>query len=175
LPAPAHEEIAFENLNFKTPSGKIELVSQEAEKRWNVDPLPIYLEPKEFIEGDKSLSKKYSLYFMTPNTKNRIHSQFNNLKMISQFSEKPFIYINPKDAQQRRIKEGDTVRIFNNRGELKLETRFDYGLKEGCLSVSNGWWIEEGGTVNFCSNGRETDMGYGAAFHDNLVEIEKVS
>ncbi|MEJ2483449.1 MAG: hypothetical protein P8049_10140 [Gemmatimonadota bacterium] len=36
----------------------------------------------------------------------------------------------------------------------------------------NGWWISEGGTVNFCSAGRETDIGYGAAFHDNLVELE---
>jgi hypothetical protein len=26
--------------------------------------------------------------------------------------------------------------------------------------------------VNFCSPGRETDMGHGAAFHDTLVEIE---
>jgi hypothetical protein len=42
------------------------------------------------------------------------------------------------------------------------------------VSVTNGWWIVEGGTVNFCSRGRETDMGHGAAFHDNLVEIEPV-
>jgi hypothetical protein len=28
--------------------------------------------------------------------------------------------------------------------------------------------------VNFCSYGRETDMGHGAAFHDALVEIAAV-
>jgi hypothetical protein len=40
--------------------------------------------------------------------------------------------------------------------------------------VPNGWWIPDGGTVNFLSAGRETDMGYGAAFHENLVDIEKI-
>jgi hypothetical protein len=38
--------------------------------------------------------------------------------------------------------------------------------------VTNGWWITEGGTVNFCSAARETDMGHGAAFHDNRVQVE---
>ena len=46
------------------------------------------------------------------------------------------------------------------------------GIKQGCIYVTNGWWIGTGGSVNFCSLGRETDMGYGAAFHDALVEIE---
>ena len=31
----------------------------------------------------------------------------------------------------------------------------------------------EGGAVNVLSKARETDMGYGAAFHENLVEVEK--
>jgi hypothetical protein len=29
--------------------------------------------------------------------------------------------------------------------------------------------------VNFLSLGRETDMGHGAAFHDNLVDVEKLA
>ncbi len=63
------------------------------------------------------------------------------------------------------------MRVFNDRGEMRLEACIDHGLKPGCVSVTNGWWIAEGGTVNFCSAGRETDMGYGAAFHDNRVEV----
>ena len=39
--------------------------------------------------------------------------------------------------------------------------------------MTNGWWIGEGGTVNFLSRGAETDMGHGAAFHDNRVEVER--
>ena len=114
------------------------------------------------------------IHFLTPNTKNRIHSQFNYLETIRQFSPKPFVLIHPKDAKDRKINNKDQARIFNDRGEIKLEVIFDFSIKQGCVSVTNGWWITEGGTVNFCSFGRETDMGYGAAFHENMVEVEKL-
>jgi anaerobic selenocysteine-containing dehydrogenase len=172
--APGHQEIAFSDLIFPTPSGRIELYSQEAQERWGQDPLPIYQESVESIRHNTEQAVKYPLYFMTPNTKNRIHSQFNNLKLIRQFSEKALVYINPADARDKRIRQGDNVRIYNDRGELTLQARLDFSMKMGCIAVSNGWWIGEGGTVNFCSLGRETDMGHGAAFHDNLVDIEKI-
>jgi len=173
LIAPGHQEIAFSDLVFPTPSGKIELYSREAAQRWGVDPLPDYFEPQESLRRESPQSQKYPLYFMTPNTKNRIHSQFNNLQMIRQVSPAPFIAIHPGDARLRNIADGETVRIFNDRGELRLPARLDFGLKPGCVAVTNGWWIAEGGAVNFLSYGRETDLGYGAAFHDNLVEVEK--
>jgi anaerobic selenocysteine-containing dehydrogenase len=111
---------------------------------------------------------------MTPNTKNRIHSQFGNLRMIRRLDPAPVVSIHPRDADPRSIGDGDLVRVFNDRGELRLPARRDPGLKGGCVSVTNGWWISEGGTVNFCSAGRETDIGHGAAFHDNLVDVERV-
>jgi len=40
--------------------------------------------------------------------------------------------------------------------------------------VTNGWWLSEGGAVNLLSMGRETDMGHGAAFHDNAVDYETI-
>jgi hypothetical protein len=50
---------------------------------------------------------------------------------------------------------------------------FDFGLKKGCIAVTNGWWISEGGCVNYLSAGIETDMGYGAAFHETMVNIKR--
>jgi len=111
---------------------------------------------------------------MTPNTKNRIHSQFGNLNLIRQFSEKPFFYLHPDDAAESAIKEFDQVRVYNDRGELNAKVKFDFGMARKCVMMNNGWWISEGGTVNFLSSSRETDMGYGAAFHDTMVNIEKV-
>jgi anaerobic selenocysteine-containing dehydrogenase len=172
--APGTQEVAFSDFRFPTPSGKIELLSEEAAQRWNLDPLPDFFEPSESSRRPSNESKKYPLYFMTPNTKNRTHSQFNNLKLIRQFSPKPILTINPEDAQARGIKMNQQVRIFNDRGSLQLEAHIDFSMKTGCVSITNGWWITQGGTVNFLSYGRETDMGHGAAFHDNLVEVEPV-
>ncbi len=171
--APGHEAVAFADLKFQTPSGKIELYSEQAARLWSVDPLPDYRESAESGKRATGKNDKYPLYFLTPNTKNRIHSQFNNLQLIRRYSEKPEILLHPVDAAARGISNGNPVRVFNDRGELRLPAKTDAGLRPGCVLVTNGWWISEGGTVNFLSAARETDMGYGAAFHDNRVEVEK--
>jgi anaerobic selenocysteine-containing dehydrogenase len=173
LLAPGSQEVAFSDFAFPTPSGKIELESAEAVERWGLDALPVYSESFESLRRDAPDPEAYPLYLLTPNTKNRIHSQFNNLRMIRQFSEEPLVYIHPEDAARRGITDGDWVNVFNERGELELEARLDNGLKSGCVCVTNGWWISEGGTVNFCSAARETDMGYGAAFHEARVEVRR--
>jgi len=173
---PGHEEVAFADGRFPTPSGRIELLSMEAAARWGIDPLPVFEESIESVRAEAAVpnegSRTYPLYLMTPNTKNRIHSQFGNLRMIRRLDPGPLVHVHPADAESREIGDGTRARVFNDRGELLLPVRFDPGLKRGCISVTNGWWITDGGTVNFCSAGRETDIGHGAAFHDNLVELE---
>jgi anaerobic selenocysteine-containing dehydrogenase len=171
LPAPNLQKIAFSDLIFPTPSGKIELYSEQARKMWNVDPLPTYSEP---IEAGPLAEEKHEFPFnlLTPTTKNRIHSQFGNLNVIKQFDPHPTVEISFQDAQKKMIREGDPVRIFNRRGEVILRAKVNHSLLEGCLIVYNGWWISEGGGVNFLSAPRETDMGHGAAFHDNRVNVE---
>ncbi len=171
--APGHQEVAFEDLVFSTPSGKIEILSEEAAQRWGVDPLPDWSEAQESTRRKSAASSSFPLYFMTPNTKNRIHSQFNNLRMIRRHSPAPELSMSPLDAAPRQIRPGSLVRVFNDRGWLEVKVRFEPSILPGCVSMTNGWWISEGGTVNFLSAGRETDMGHGAAFHDNLVEVER--
>ncbi|MDP2959311.1 MAG: molybdopterin-dependent oxidoreductase [Longimicrobiales bacterium] len=171
--APGHEEVAFADLRFSTPSGKIELRSEDAATRWEVDPLPGWSEPAEAVSTTGSDGGRFPLFFMTPNTKNRIHSQFGNLDMIRAHDPGPVVRVSPADALPRGIRDGDRVRVFNDRGSLELPCTLDFGLRAGCVSLTNGWWITDGGAVNLLSAGRETDMGHGAAFHDNRVELER--
>jgi anaerobic selenocysteine-containing dehydrogenase len=205
--APGHEEVAFADRVFATPSGRIELISHEATRRWGVEAVPSFTESVESVRrpggadvagkdatgesftdehagesaadehaGESAAGRAagFPLYFMTPNTKNRIHSQFNNLESIRAFSPGPVLHMHPRDAEGRSVGEGDTVRVFNDRGSLEVKARLVRGIKPGCVSMTNGWWMSEGGSVNLCSLGRETDMGHGAAFHDNLVQVERV-
>jgi len=169
---PGHQEVAFSDMVFPTASGKIELLSEEAADRWGVDPLPDFQEPVESVRQGGREPNRFPLNLITPNTKNRIHSQFNNLDMIRRFGDKPFVLMHPTDCERRNVRDGQLVRVFNERGEFSVPVRMDGGVKPGCVFVTNGWWAATGGGVNFCSLGRETDIGYGAAFHDNLVEIE---
>ncbi|MDY0254220.1 MAG: molybdopterin-dependent oxidoreductase [Tenuifilaceae bacterium] len=172
--APGLEEIPFSDNIFRTPSGKIELYSQQANRLWGVNPLPSFEKPAEGYSDDKEQQLEYPLHLMSPNTKNRIHSQFGNLKVIKMLIPEPFVEINPSDAELRRIKDGDRVRVFNARGEVTVTAQLTYSLRKGCVVIHNGWWGAQGCALNVLSFGRETDMGHGTAFHDNMVEVERV-
>lgn len=167
--SPAFEEVAFAGLRFPTPSGRIELSSEEAERRWGVPRLPEFREAEERPDP----AGRFPLHLLTPNTKNRIHSQFGNLAAIRRMSPAPFVAMHPRDARARGLAAGSTARIFNDRGELRLPVTLDRGLRSGCVSVTNGYWLSEEAAVNVLSMGRETDLGHGAAFHDNAVEVER--
>lgn len=179
--APGHQEVAFSDFVFPTPSGKIELRSEEAVARWGTDSLPGWTEPEEWVRpgeesgGAHGEEARHPLFFMTPNTKNRIHTQFGNLSMIRVHDPEPRLDISPMDARARGIDDGDRVRVFNDRGSLEVRCRFDLGIRAGCVSLTNGWWAADGASVNRLSMGRETDMGHGAAFHDNRVQVERAA
>ncbi|MGE0076600.1 MAG: molybdopterin-dependent oxidoreductase [Bacteroidales bacterium] len=169
--APGLEKIAFSDFKFHTPSGKIELYSVEANQKWNVDFLPSYTPAKEISDGENN----YPLLLMSPNTKNRIHSQFGNLDIIKMVGGSPTININPKDAEARCIKNGDLVEVFNDRGRFTIAAEISYQVRVGCVVIPNGWWKTQGAPVNVLSAGRETDMGHGSAFHNNRVDVKRVT
>lgn len=164
---PDFEEIAYENLIFSTPSGKIELISDVAAKEWNVPDLPTY-EPLYYDKEENNM-----LHLITPNTVSRIHSQFGNLGSVKSVSEDPAWEISAYDAKRLLLSDGDVARISNNLGSLTGKIRINNRIKRGCIIFPNGVWNNEGGGVNTLIKGKETDMGYGAAFHDNLVKVER--
>jgi anaerobic selenocysteine-containing dehydrogenase len=165
--SPGLQKIAWEDMKFNTPSGKIELYSREAEKRWGVSPLPCYV-PLEKYKG----IEKYPLLFLTPNKSHSIHSQYGNLKIIKELTENPAVEISPKDAGIRNIRDGNRVIIYNDNAEITSKARISSCIPAGSLVLHNGIWLDDGGGGNFLINGEETDMGHGAAFHDNYVEIK---
>jgi anaerobic selenocysteine-containing dehydrogenase len=167
--APGLQHIAWEDLKFETPSGKIELYSEEAKNRWGISPLPEYIPVK--LSNEENL---YPLIFLTPNTGSRIHSQFGNLKIIKETSQVPSARISPYDAEMRKIIDGQKIRIFNPTGELVIIACVSNRIPRGVVMLPNGIWFSEGGGANQLIAGEETDIGYGAAFHDNRVEIEGV-
>jgi len=168
--APGLQEIAYKDLKFETPSGRIELFSEQATAKWGVSPLPGF-EPVEF-QDDKI---KYPLQLISPNTGSRIHSQFGNLKIIRETVPALVIEMSRHDAAERRISDGDVVRVFNSRGEVIIPVKVTNRVPRGIIVIPNGLWLNEGGGSNRLINASETDMGYGAAFHDTRAEVEKLS
>jgi len=165
---PEHnDEPAYSDMKFNTPSGKIELWSDDAVNLWNVEPLPSYSPPADL--GESHLPFR----LMTPNIGSRIHSQFGNLDIIKNVTGETAWEISLSDARQLGLKTGERIRIFNSLGEVYGNVRVTARVKNGSVVFPNGIWMNEGGGVNTLIAPVETDMGYGAAFHNTRVGIEK--
>ncbi len=172
--SPEFREIAFDDLRFPTPSGRIELLSAQAARRWRVAPLPDWTEPVEWSRrADRD--PRFPYHLLTPNTKDRIHSQFGNLPSVRALAPAPLARLHPGDAARLGLAEGDQVRVFNDRGAIEVAVRLDGGLRPGCVCVTNGYWLAEGGAVNLLTAARETDLAHGAAFHDVAVGLERAT
>ncbi|MGH9831663.1 MAG: molybdopterin-containing oxidoreductase family protein, partial [Blastocatellia bacterium] len=112
----------FAEGNFPTPSGKCEFFSETLAKQ-GVDPLPTYIPPRESTQTAPELAKKYPLAVISPPAHNFLNSSFANLPSFVKAEKEPRLDIHPVDATARGIKDGDRVRVFNDRGEFKLTAR----------------------------------------------------
>ena len=160
------EEVPFADNIYHTPSGKIELLSHEAHERWGVDPLPDYVPLVQ--------DKPFALQMLSPNSKYRIHSQFGNLDVIKQFEPEAYLYIHPNDAEARAIANNEKVQLYNNEGHCEVMVQYDLGLRLGNVVLTNGHWGVNGASPNMFTQGVETDMGHGTAFHNTWVDIKKI-
>lgn len=166
--APGLQEIAYADMKFTTPSGRIELSSSEAKRLWGISQVPEYRPYDEVSD-----ISRYPLIFITPSGAGRIHSQFANLKIIRETLEKPSLMISPSDALSRGIRTGDRIRIFNDAGEIECYATISNRLPQGIIVLPNGIWTNEGGGGNCLTAGTHTDIGFGADFHDTHAEVEK--
>lgn len=81
----------------------------------------------------------YGLQFMTNKSRNRAHTAQDNVAVIKdQFVQK--VYINPVDAGNRGIKDGDIVYVYNDRGCTKLPASVTHYIVPGVISVEHGSW-----------------------------------
>jgi len=166
--------IPFADHRYPTPSGKIELKCEAAEVSWRVDPLPFYSPPRESEQSDPERFKRFPLHLLTPKSEDAYCSQWGHERQAGSAGTETVLRIHPGDAGARRIADGDVVRVFNDRGEIKVRARVDESVRAGVVALPQGRWISrEGFSVNVLTHDDVTDMGYGAVFFDCLVQVEK--
>jgi anaerobic selenocysteine-containing dehydrogenase len=166
----------FAEGGFPTPSGKCEFFSETLAKR-GLDPLPTYIPPRESAQTAPELAKRYPLAIISPPAHNFLNSSFANLPTFVKAEKEPHLEIHPSDAAARDIKDGDRVRVFNDRGEFKLKARVSEKARPGVVVALSVWWkklTNDGCNANDVTSQGLTDLGAGATFYDVLVEVERV-
>lgn len=166
----------FAEGNFPTPSGKCEFFSEILAKQ-GIDPLPTYIAPRESLQDAPQLAKKFPLAVISPPAHNFLNSSFANLPSFLKAEKEPRLDIHPDDAGLRGIKDGDRVRVFNDRGDFKVTARVTDKARHGVVVALSVWWKKlsgDGCNANDVTSQGLTDLGAAATFYDALVEVEKV-
>lgn len=169
--------IPFADQKYFTPSGKLEIYLDFLHELG--ESLPVYVEPIE--SNRKPKAKKYPLTFMNVHNVFTVHSQHATLPWIMEVNPEPRVDISQADAAKRSIKDGDMVKVFNDRGHVVLRARVTEGIKEGCVNIYEGYWKKQfkDGHLPALTH-MELNPVHDAvvesnyAPYDNLVEIEKV-
>jgi anaerobic selenocysteine-containing dehydrogenase len=86
----------------------------------------------------------------------------------------PMVEIHPQDAQTRGIADGQIVHVHNERGSFRARAQVGETVKPGVVVTQGIWWNKhtpDGVNCNATTSSRLTDLGGGATFFDNLVEV----
>jgi anaerobic selenocysteine-containing dehydrogenase len=156
-----------------TPSGKIEISTDRA-GAFGVGRVPEYIPPYESEERDPQLAKTYPLALISPPAHSFLNSSFVNVVSLRRAAGKPTLEIHAEDARPRGIAGGERVTIFNGRGAFSAEAVISDKVRPGVVSAPSIWWgklTEDGTNANQTTSQALTDIGAGATFYDNLVEV----
>jgi anaerobic dimethyl sulfoxide reductase subunit A len=70
--------------------------------------------------------------------------------------------MHPEDAAARRIREGQRVRVWNERGTVTYRARLTDRLLPGMVAAPFGNWTRDGASVGVLETSREYDVEHPA-------------
>ncbi|MEQ3362346.1 molybdopterin dinucleotide binding domain-containing protein [Raoultibacter massiliensis] len=130
-------------LGFNTISGRVELFCNMY-NNVGMDPLPYHKEPPESPYSTPELFEQYPLVLTTGRRSwEFFHSEHRQLKSMREFHPDPIFEINPIDAENAGIKEGDWAVLENSHGSCKLRAHVTDTMLKGVVSAEHGWWFPE--------------------------------
>jgi len=157
------DTLPFINVFPDTPTGKVEILSDDLERRYG-----------EGLPEFKALQSDFPLFLISPSSDKRINATFGGLAMSDGLEE---LEMHPNDAAARRLENGITVRAWNDLGEVHLKLVVTDAVPEGTLYSPKGAWIrtsDTGQTVSALIPGTKADICEGACYNDTRVEVGAV-
>ena len=161
---------------FMTPSGKLEFYSEQMASE-GLDPLAGYTPPYDVSQQGTPLARKYPLSLLSVCRHYGLNSIFPNSQPHARRQGPSNLLIHPSDAAERNLKDGMLVRVFNDRGDFLVRVAITDKVRAGVVSTTKSGWpmLEPGASnPNATVDERDSDMGGGAVYDDNRVEVAAV-
>ena len=179
----AEEPFVQAEKSFPTDSGLVELYCENPQPRYDfgqdwssyveLERMPYWESSLEV--ADKELAQKYPLQFLQVHTRWMTHTQWFGNESLNELMPEPLVYINENEAAARNIKEGDVVRVYNDRGFVKVKCSIHNGIQDGIAWMSKGWqrsqFIE--GCYQELSHTKVNPMSVNFNYYDIRVQVEK--
>ena len=178
-PAGKHLDIAYppyekyRKAGFHTPSGRMEFTSVLL-KDAGQDPLPTYREPKFSPVSTPKVFKKYPLILTTgARLPMVVHSRTFRLPWNKVLRPDHMVDMNPADARDRGILQGDRVTLATSRGHMQVRANLTEIVPPGVVNTTHG---NPRADVNLLIEQDYLDPISGfPGFKSLLCEIEKIS
>jgi len=170
-----------------TPSGKVEITSGAIASFGYPDcpGHPTWLPPSEGA-GSPAIAR-FPLQLIANQPATRLHSQldFGATSQASKVNGREPVRIHPQDAAPRGIRDGDIVRLYNDRGACLAGAVLSDALLPGVVQLSTGAWYDPDDPASdepLCVHGnpnvltRDTGtsrLAQGCTGQLSLVEIER--
>ena len=128
---------------FNTPTGRVELYSTMF-RQFGVDPLPYYEEPQLSPVSTPEKMEEYPFVLTTgARTYCYFHSEGKQIPYLREINPDPLIEINPQDALELGIADGQWVRVSNPFGSCVLKAKVTQTVYPGLVMAQHGFWFPE--------------------------------
>jgi anaerobic selenocysteine-containing dehydrogenase len=168
------EFLPFAEGGFPTPDGRARIWNEDL-AQIGLDRVGEFVAPMESRHSQQA--NKFPLELLARKADNYLNSTFCNLPSHQPLEPKTNkLEMHPHDAEHRGISQGDAVRIYNDRGEVRLTALVDGAVQPGVVATRLNWskLMPDGIGINALTSERLADMGGGPTFYSCLVEVERI-
>ncbi|GAB2825452.1 molybdopterin-dependent oxidoreductase [Streptomyces daliensis] len=127
-----------------TPSGRIELASDTvADFGYDDCPgHPVWREPEEWPGGEAA--ERHPLHLIANQPESRLHSQLDvgAVSRAAKVAGREPVWLHPDDAAARGIRDGDVVRLFNDRGACLAGAVLTDAVRPRVVRLATGAWFD---------------------------------
>ncbi len=185
---------------LSTPTGKLEFYSARLAEKFPGDderpPVPHWVEGGTGTSHDERLSgeraKKYPFLCLSNHPRWRVHSQHDDMQWLREIRTNKIVgpdgyayqtmWIHPKDAEKKGIRDGDIVKAFNERGTTLVGAYVTERIMPGVIYVDHGarydpivvGELDRGGAINTLTPRKRTSRNAtGMVSGGFLLDVER--
>jgi anaerobic selenocysteine-containing dehydrogenase len=126
-------------LGFATPTGRVELYSQEF-LEIDQPPVPTFAEPATSPRSRPDLTGEFPLVLTCAKSLHFCETQHRQVASLRSRAPDPEVELHPDTAAARRIAKGDWVEISTPKGRVRARAAFNRTLAPDVVCGQHGWF-----------------------------------